>query len=142
MIVIDTNIIAYLILTGEKTILAKQALTIENQWIVPTLWRHEFLNVLVTSIRSQAINVGDALAAWQNGLEVVGGREQDVPMEAALKLAAANQISAYDAQFVALAQLLGIWLVTEDRQLQRKFPEMACSLSQFLSMKKGDNGDK
>lgn len=136
MIVVDTNIIAYLVLTGDKTKLARQVLESDPHWVVPQLWKHEFLNVLTTNIRQDMLTIEDALQAWQNSQDVLYRREQAVSMTAALQLSAACQISAYDAQFVTLAQSLGVWLVTEDRQLQRKFPDTVCSLAQYAGMNK------
>ena len=60
MIVVDTNVICYALISGEKTDLA---LRVERQYPnrkVPPLWRHEFLNVLATSARAGVIGAGQA----------------------------------------------------------------------------------
>lgn len=55
-------------------------------------------------------------------------------MEEALLLAAKHQISAYDAQYVGLALARNLLLVSEDRALQRKFPDTVLSLQDFCAL--------
>ena len=52
MIVVDANVIAYRFIVGEKTGLACQVQEKDADWVVPALWRHEFLNVLATAARA------------------------------------------------------------------------------------------
>jgi predicted nucleic acid-binding protein len=40
--------------------------------------------------------------------------------------------SAYDCEFVALVQDIGVPLVTVDRQVLRAFPNVAISLDEFI----------
>jgi len=61
------------------------------------------------------------------------GREFEVPSVQVLRLAAESNCSAYDCEFVALAQDLGLPLVTSDRQILTEFPRVALSFEQFLS---------
>ena len=51
-----------------------------------------------------------------------------------MDLAAASTCSAYDCEFVALAQNLGAPLVTVDRQILSQFPEIAVSLDAFIDL--------
>jgi predicted nucleic acid-binding protein len=53
-------------------------------------------------------------------------------MPLALRLAGELDLSAYDAQYVALARALAAPLVTEDRKLRRILPHEALSMSQYL----------
>ncbi len=46
MIVVDTNVVGYLFLSSEKSVLAERALEKDNEWATPILWRSEFRNVL------------------------------------------------------------------------------------------------
>jgi predicted nucleic acid-binding protein len=47
-------------------------------------------------------------------------------------LAAGSTCSAYDCEFVALAQELGTVLVTMDKQILRDFPDVAVSIDTFV----------
>jgi hypothetical protein len=47
----DTNLVAYLLIDGDATPQARAAWQKDPDWILPPLWRSEFLNVLATSVR-------------------------------------------------------------------------------------------
>jgi predicted nucleic acid-binding protein len=128
LIVVDTNIIAYFFIEGDRTTAARLLWEQEQQWGVPRLWRHEYLNVLATYTRAGGASTADVLQLWQTTEEMLTDLEYDVDMEAALNLAITNKISAYDAQFVTLAQTQNTRLVTEDRKLQKCFPSLVISL--------------
>ncbi len=134
MIVADTNLIAYLLIVGDKTPIASQIYKRDPDWIVPQLWQHEFLNVLATYVKHGGAAIEDALSVWQESLQFLTYRERSVNMSDALRMAADYQITAYDAQFVTLAKSLDCWLVTEDRQLLSELPEHTRSMNQFLEM--------
>ena len=131
MIVVDVNVVAYLLIAGDKTELAQQAWAKVPQWRVPALWRHEMLNVLAAYVRSGGATGEDAVTIWRQAIALLGSEEEQPPVEQALLLAAEHEISAYDAQYVALALTHRLPLVSGDRVLQRKFPETALSLEEF-----------
>jgi predicted nucleic acid-binding protein len=131
MIVADTNVIVYLMIEGEKTAIAQQTFRQDPDWFVPSLWRHEFLNVLATIVRHGGIEVDEAIDIWHNCTFLFEPGERDVNMPQALRLATQHNISAYDAQFVALAMEMAAPYVTEDQQLLRAFPGTAVSMQEF-----------
>lgn len=133
MIVVDVNVIAYLLIAGDKTSLAQQAWQRDPVWILPPLWRHEMLNVLVTYVRSGGVSPDKAIAIFQQATARFGDQEQSPQMEQVLLLAAEHQISAYDAQYVALALARNLPLISEDRALQRKFSATVRSLQDFCA---------
>ncbi len=133
MIVVDTNIIAYLFISGNKTTLSQQLFQRDSNWIVPPLWRHEFLNVLATYVRHGGGNLGDAKSIWRQSIQFLAKQERDLNMPSALQLTTKFSISAYDAQFVALAQATTVPLITEDRQLLTLFPNQALSMNDFIA---------
>ena len=51
MIVVDTNVLAYLYLPGEQTLDAKSLFQREPEWVAPPLWRSEFRNILAAYVR-------------------------------------------------------------------------------------------
>ena len=133
MIVVDVNIIAYLLLAGEKTALAQQVYKLDSDWRVPALWSHEFLNVLASNVKFGGINMAQANEALENGRYLFSENIQPVDHKLALTLAVIHQISAYDTQYVALAQSLNCLLLTEDAKLCDKLPETAVCMANFIA---------
>ena len=131
MIVVDTNIVAYALIDGPRTRLAREAFRRDPEWRLPHLWRHEFLNILATYARSGGANPDQMLSVWRQAEAALARFEHPVNMPLALELAVAHAISAYDAQFIALAQSLDVRCLTDDRELVRKFPRTAISLELF-----------
>ena len=133
MIVVDTNIIAYLYLQGEHTAQAEAVLQKDAEWLTPLLWRSEFRNVLAFYLRQENLSRDDARAIMQEAELLLQGREYGVSSLRVLDLAAASRCSAYDCEFVALAQDLDVPLVTADKKVLTAFPETAVSMNAFLS---------
>ncbi|MCP4603578.1 MAG: type II toxin-antitoxin system VapC family toxin [Proteobacteria bacterium] len=132
MIIVDTNIIAYLYITGERTSQAEQLLTQFPHWNAPVLWRSEFRNVLSLYLRNQILQVDDVLLILQQADELLHGNEYQVPSTRIMQLVSTSICSAYDCEFVALAQYLDLPLVTADKKILREFPNIAMSLDTFL----------
>jgi predicted nucleic acid-binding protein len=59
--------------------------------------------------------------------------EHDVASDDVLELAAASGCSAYDAEFAVLARELRVPLVTTDKELLEKFPDIAVGPERFLA---------
>jgi predicted nucleic acid-binding protein len=51
VIVVDTNVIAYAVLPGERTDAALALAERDSEWVAPALWRRELRNVLATVMR-------------------------------------------------------------------------------------------
>lgn len=133
MMVVDTNVLAYLFLPGDHTEAARTALATDAVWSAPLLWRSEFRNVLALYLRQQHLALREAVEIQANAEALLAGREFTVENVAVLTLAAASGRSAYDCEFVALAQALGVPLLTSDRQILASFPDTAIALSSFAS---------
>ena len=132
MIVVDTNIIGYLYLHSERSAQAEQALRKDPQWAAPLLWRSELRNVLALYLRQKLLSLEDACRIMEEAMNLMQGREYQVASRQVLELAAGSRCSAYDCEFVALAQDLGLPLVTVDRQIIREFPACAIALDAFI----------
>lgn len=132
MIVVDSNVIAYCWIRGDRTALAQRVRLQDRDWHVPILWRSELRNVLAQHVRRGTLALEDASAVTAATESALAGREHLVASEAVLELAARTGMSAYDCEFVALAKALGVRLVTEDRALLKSFPDVAVSMETYL----------
>ncbi len=133
MIVVDTNVLAYLLLPGGQGTLAEQVLARDPTWAAPGILRSEFRNVLAGWIRRGALTLDRAVSTAVEAEDFVRGREYAVPARDVLELAAVSGCTAYDCEFVALARQLGVRLVTGDRQVLAAFPETAVSPEAFVA---------
>jgi predicted nucleic acid-binding protein len=132
MIVVDTNIIGYLFLSSDQSPLAERALQKDGEWAAPILWRNEFRNVLALYMRKDLINLHQAQRIMTDALALMRSREFEPSSQEVLRLAAENNCSAYDCEFVAVAGDLGVPLITVDKQLLREFSAAAISLNTFV----------
>ena len=131
MIVVDTNIILHLHVTSDQTPLAVRLLVKEPSWLSVPLWQSEFRNSLAGYIRRGTITLLQARLIMDEALQTMTGGEIPVSSSRVLELAANSTCTAYDCEFVALAQALGVPLVTNDRQVLKEFPGTAVSLPDF-----------
>ena len=131
MIVVDTNILVYLWLPSPRNLDAYALVRIDPEWMAPLLWRSEFRNVATGYLRAGELSLHEIEAATFNAAECLAG-ERSVSDASVFRLASQSKCSAYDCEFVALAQLLGTKLVTEDRALLRAFPVVCESLSSAI----------
>ena len=115
MIVVDTNIILYLHVTSDQTPLAVRLLAKEPFWLSVPLWQSEFRNALAGSIRKGRITLLQAQLIMDEALQTMTARAIPVSSSRVLELAANSMCTAYNCEFVALAQALGGPLVTNDR---------------------------
>lgn len=133
MIVVDTNVIAYLFVVGDHTGHAKVALRKDADWAAPLLWRSEFRNVLAFYLRQGLLALSQALQLMQEAEFLMQGGEYEVASSLVLSLTANSRCSAYDCEFIALAQELGVPLITSDAKILNAFPSISTSLHKYAS---------
>jgi predicted nucleic acid-binding protein len=133
VIVVDTNIRLYLFAESDRSGLAERVLEKDREWLGPSLWRSEFRNALVKSIRNKLIDLGSALRIMAVAEAIMLDNEYDVASDDVLELAASSGCSAYDAEFVVMARDLRVPLVTTDKELLEKFPGTAVTPERFLA---------
>ncbi len=129
MIVVDTNVLAYLYLPGGLTAAAERLLEREPEWAAPLLWRSEFRNVLAGCLRRGALDFERAYAIQREAESLLAGAEFAPDSLEVLELARDSDCSAYDCEFVALARHLDTKLVTMDSQVLKAFPAHAVALA-------------
>jgi len=128
MIVVDSNVIAYLYLPGEYTAAAEELLEQGSEWAAPILWRSEFRNILAGYMRRRTISLEQANSLQREAESLLEGAEFEVESSAVLELVRDSDCSAYDCEFIALSMKLDTKLVTMDKKLLRAFPNRAVAL--------------
>ncbi|MGD8782336.1 MAG: type II toxin-antitoxin system VapC family toxin [Ignavibacteria bacterium] len=131
MIVVDTNVIAYFWLPGDYTVKANNLYKKDPNWISPFLWRSEFRNILALYLRKGLLSKIDAVDILQNAEQMMKGNEYSVESLEIVDKIEQCGLSAYDLEFVVLAESLELKLVTLDSAIIKEFPEVAVSLSEI-----------
>ena len=131
MIVVDTNIISYLYISGERSQQAERLLSIDSHWSAPVLWRSEFRSVLGQYLRQGFLSYNEVLLVLEQAEKLLIESEYEVPSAHIMQLLQSSQCSAYDCEFVALARYLGVPLVTADKKILREFPVIAKSIGAY-----------
>lgn len=129
MIVVDSNVVAYLYLPGEYTADAEALLERAPDWAAPVLWRSEFRNILAGCLRRRTLTFDQVCKLQSEAEGLLAGSEFEVDSEAVLELVRDSDCSAYDCEFVALAVKLDTRLVTMDKKLLKAFPAHAVALN-------------
>jgi len=132
VICVDTNIICYRYMASPLSAAADAAWAKDPDWIVPILWRSEFRNALAGSIRRRSLTAEEAIAIADLAEAMLNQKEFTISTSAVLQLVSRSHCSAYDCEFVALANAEGVRLLTVDRQMLQEFPEVAISLQAFV----------
>jgi predicted nucleic acid-binding protein len=83
-------------------------------------------------MRQRLITIDEALSIQTRAEQLMSNADRPVHSEDVLRLANSSQCTAYDCEFVALAEELGVRLITDDKQLLQKFPQIAVSLADAL----------
>ncbi len=133
MIVVDSNVIAYCWLNSSMTALAQRVRVKDPDWHVPVLWRSEMRSILAGYLRDGSLSAVQTRRVMRQVEEALVGCEHLVASDAVLKVIEATRLSAYDAEFVALAEELSVPLVTEDKAVLKAFSKTALSIEGFLA---------
>jgi predicted nucleic acid-binding protein len=132
VIVVDNALICYLLIPGDHTEDAERVRMIDSDWVAPRLWKSEFQNVLRNYVVAGYISLEQALQHMEIAEILMRGRSYEVPATEVLSLAARSGCSAYDCEYVALAKLLELELVTTDKEVLRAFTEIAVHPEAFI----------
>jgi len=131
MIVVDTNIISYLYISGDRSLQAEHLLSIDSDWNAPILWRSEFRSVLSKYLRKDLLPIEDVLLIIHQAEILLTDSEYEITSAHVMQLVKSSNCSSYDCEFVALAQHLNVPLVTADKKILREFPSITKSLDSF-----------
>ncbi|MGI8603837.1 MAG: hypothetical protein ACR2OZ_12690 [Verrucomicrobiales bacterium] len=70
---------------------------------------------------------------WRDALSLVGPNQVEVEPSVIFAKARSTNLSAYDAEYVALAESLGLWLVTSDKEILAACPQLASTPEDFVA---------
>jgi len=133
MQVVDTNIVASLLLKGPFTEQALALYAADPDWRSEAFVLTEWANVLATQIKLRGLPLPDAVSLLSRGEALMAEGLLEVSHVAALTLAAQRDVSAYDARYLVVAQRLQTRLVTEDAKLRKRAADLTCSIAEALA---------
>lgn len=131
MIVVDTNVIVGMWVPNNMEEWVYKVLKKDDDWIAPLLWRSEFRNVLSIYLRKNILGLPFVLQATEEAEQLMHANEFEVNSTQVMSLVSDSSCSAYDCEFIALADDLNVPLVTFDKKIIREFPDIAISPKKF-----------
>jgi predicted nucleic acid-binding protein len=117
--VLDASIVGCWAFQDEDHLIAKLALAAlrTEEAVVPSLWRFEVRNILLTNERRKRITESDT-GIFLRDLARLPIRTDRFPDETnVLRLARSHRLSVYDASYLELARLEGLALASLDESL-------------------------
>lgn len=132
MIVVDSNILIYSLVENERSRMAEQLKEKDPVWKFPILWQYEFGNALVLMARKNELTAKTAVEVLDLARVIFSSGATEVDLDLALRLSMDRNLTFYDAQFLALANMLNAKLVTEDKALRKASEGLAVSMEEFL----------
>jgi predicted nucleic acid-binding protein len=133
MLLVDTNVVAYLLIEGKHTAAAQQLHRRDPDWRSEAFLLIEFTNVLASSIATNRMSLALARDLLAKAVGLFDDKLARIAHVSVLAIAARHRLSAYDARFLALANQLGRRLVTEDARLRAAAPALTQSLAEALA---------
>jgi predicted nucleic acid-binding protein len=131
MIVVDTNVIASMWVPNDMDEWVYKVLKKDDDWVAPLLWRSKFRNVLSLYLRKDILEFSVVLQAIEEAEQLMDANEFEVNSTQVMSLVSNSSCSAYDCEFIALADDLNVPLVTFDKKILREFPDIAIHPEEF-----------
>jgi predicted nucleic acid-binding protein len=135
MIVADTDVISYFWIRMDvsRARLAQEVRAKDPDWVAPSLWISEFRSVLRGYLSGGYMEISEAKAFAQSAEADLNTYTFTVSTDRVLDLVDATGHSAYDCEYVALAQRLDVSLVTGDKRVAQVFPDTAVLMEEFVA---------
>ena len=137
MIVVDTNVMVHLLMGGEHGPDAALLLQQDPEWAAPVILMSELRNVLLGFVRRGVFVHDHAKAMTDDAAAILGDRLATVSGDQVFDVALECNLTAYDAEFVALARTLSVSLATLDSAILRGAPDVAVSLQNARGLSEG-----
>ena len=132
MIVVDTNVMVHLVAEGSEGANATAIFEKDGEWAAPRILMSEFRNTVLGMVRRGSITSDDAKVMSERAAGTLADRIMPVDSAQVLDVAMECGLSAYDAEFVALARTLGVPLVTLDAGILDGAPDVALRPRAYL----------
>lgn len=129
MVLVDTNILAYLMIEGDRTPAAQRLFERDSDWCSEAFVMVELSNILTTYVRTKALTQPQGVRLLTEAQTLVSTLHNIAHVQT-LETAIEHEISAYDARFISLAKHLKLKLVTEDMKLRTAVPSWTISLTE------------
>ncbi len=104
----------------------------DPEWAAPAILMSELCNVLLGSVRRGAIDSDEAKAMSDDAAMVLGDRVGSVASTEVIDTALECGLTAYDAEFVVLARMLGVPLVTWDNAILQGASDVAVTVRDVI----------
>lgn len=135
MVLVDTNVLVYLLIEGDRTKHAQALFALDPEWKSEGFVLVELSNVLATYTRAGVLDGPQARRVLADAERTLRGIV-NVPHASALEAAQRHGVSAYDARFLAVAERLGARLATEDAKLRAAAPALTESLDEAIARRR------
>ena len=133
MIVVDTNVIASMWVPNDMDEWVYKVLKKDDNWVAPLLWRSEFRNILSLYLRREMLELSGVLQATEEAEQLMNTNEFEVNSIQVMSFVSDSSCSAYDCEFVALADDLNVQLITFDKKIIHEFPNIAIGPEEFVT---------
>lgn len=129
MIVVDSNILAYLLLPHEFSVEADALFKRDPEWVAPIIRRSEFRNLLAACARRKTLTFDEVLKVQAEAEALSAGNAHEVDSQRVLELVRDSNCSVYDCEFGAFAIRAGTKVVTTDGKMLKESFQYAVVLS-------------
>jgi predicted nucleic acid-binding protein len=133
MIVTDTNILTSLFFPATSSAVVEKLQKKTEDWIVPPIWRSEFIDVAAAYFRKGIISYDQALEAVSQAAKILEDAEMEPDILITMSMIKNSKCTPYDCQFVALAFQMNVRLLTLDPQILIEFPAIAIKPQDYLA---------
>jgi len=124
MIVVDSNILVHFFLNGEHRNLLERVRSRDSEWVAPILWRSEFRNVCIKMNRFGNIPLPVLLKGMEEADDVMRASTFRVQSNHVIVIAHRYQLTAYDAEYLSLALELDCQVLTFEKAMISKCPDV------------------
>ena len=104
----------------------------DSSWAAPMILISELRNALLGSVRRGLITLERAAQMSDDAAAILGPRLAGVDSGSVLDIAMECGLTAYDAEFVALARTIGVRLATLDGAILEGAPDVAARPAALL----------